>query len=408
MKRWINRIGIAVVALAIASLGGFYGYASYTANRTWDAPLPPITADMSPNSVARGAALFEVTCAGCHVNQKTNRFTGAPLVDIPKFLGTFHSANLTSHPTAGIGARSDQEIARMIRYGVKHDGRRGFMPTWAMSDSDVAAILGYLRTPAPAFAPDSSVAPASRISRMGAMVLTATGAFKLSSVPPSGVIAPPKGATPEYGRYLAEGVYDCGGCHTAGFSSDKMAGETAFAGGFEFADAAGHKIWSSNITFDESGIAGWTLEEFQAALNTGLRRDGSALRFPMQRYRRMDAVESEAIYRYLQTLPKRHNVVKGKHITGPALAGRSADGAQLYAQFGCATCHDEGAPYREQFVAARGKSASDLAKWIRNPEAYKPGTAMPTYASMLSEADAEKLAKWIVGETAQPQIAGGL
>ncbi|MHB0970652.1 MAG: c-type cytochrome [Thermoanaerobaculia bacterium] len=71
--------------------------------------------------------------------------------------------------------------------------------------------------------------------------------------------------------------------------------------------------------------------------------------------------------------------------------------------FDCGGCHtpgfatdDEGAPYREQLVAAKGKHPGDLARWIRNPEAHKPGTAMPTYAGMLSESDAEKLAAWII------------
>jgi mono/diheme cytochrome c family protein len=228
------------------------------------------------------------------------------------------------------------------------------------------------------------------------MLFTAAGAFALNDIPPSGVTAPPKGPTPEYGRYIAEGVFDCGGCHTPGFAADKMNGDAAFAGGFQFADPAGRKIYSANLTFDESGLGGWTLDEFQTTLTTGLRRDGSALRFPMPKYRMLDAVETEAIYRYLQTLPKRHNVVEGRHVMGAAIAATSTGPAQIYTRLGCAECHDAGAPYREQLVAAKGKHPSDLARWIRNPEAYKPGTAMPTYAGRLSESDAEKLAAWIV------------
>ena len=61
--------------------------------------------------------------------------------------------------------------------------------------------------------------------------------------------------TVEYGRYMAQ-VLDCVGCHTEGFSGDKMAHPRAFAGGFEFTDPTGTPIWSKNITMDpETGIS---------------------------------------------------------------------------------------------------------------------------------------------------------
>jgi mono/diheme cytochrome c family protein len=36
-----------------------------------------------------------------------------------------------------------------------------------------------------------------------------------------------------------------------------------------------------------------------------------------------------------------------------------------------------------------------LARWIRNPEAFLPGTVMPTFAPVLDEAGALELAEWI-------------
>jgi hypothetical protein len=64
------------------------------------------------------------------------------------------AANITSHPTAGIGAWSDQKIARAITQGVSRDGR-ALKPPMAFSfyaglkDGDLAAIIAYLRTVPP-------------------------------------------------------------------------------------------------------------------------------------------------------------------------------------------------------------------------------------------------------------------
>jgi mono/diheme cytochrome c family protein len=64
------------------------------------------------------------------------------------------AANITSHPTAGIGAWSDQEIGRAITQGISRDGR-ALKPPMAFSfyavlkDADLAAIIAYLRTVPP-------------------------------------------------------------------------------------------------------------------------------------------------------------------------------------------------------------------------------------------------------------------
>ena len=56
------------------------------------------------------------------------------------------AANITSHPTAGIGAWSDQEIARAITQGILRDGR-ALKPPMAfrfyagLKDGDLAAII---------------------------------------------------------------------------------------------------------------------------------------------------------------------------------------------------------------------------------------------------------------------------
>jgi mono/diheme cytochrome c family protein len=61
------------------------------------------------------------------------------------------SANITSHPTAGLGSWTDAEIKHAITEGVSRDGRQllPFMPYWLykkMEPSDLDAIVAYLRS----------------------------------------------------------------------------------------------------------------------------------------------------------------------------------------------------------------------------------------------------------------------
>ena len=61
------------------------------------------------------------------------------------------AANITSHPTKGIGAWTDEEIKRAIADGVSRDGRKlkppmDFGSYRRINDSDLGAIVAYLRT----------------------------------------------------------------------------------------------------------------------------------------------------------------------------------------------------------------------------------------------------------------------
>jgi len=61
------------------------------------------------------------------------------------------SANITSHPTAGLGGWTDAEIKHAIQEGESRDGRKllPFMPYWLykkMEPSDLDAIVAYLRS----------------------------------------------------------------------------------------------------------------------------------------------------------------------------------------------------------------------------------------------------------------------
>jgi cytochrome c oxidase subunit II len=95
---------------------------------------------------------------------------------------------------------------------------------------------------------------------------------------------------------------------------------------------------------------------------------------------------------------------------GAAAAGNPQQGAQLIGQKGCGTCHTipgiqgangtigpglAGVAARSQIAggAVPNNGPDDLKKWIMNPPALKPGTAMPNLN--LSDADATNIVAYL-------------
>lgn len=396
--RKLLRIVAVLAALLLVALGGVVAYAVYRAGRPIEAPYPPIRADRSPQGVARGAVIFHAVCEPCHRAPDSERAAGAYLAQIPKDLGTFYASNLTSDVAAGIGGLRDEEIARAIRYGVNRHGRISVMPGSAMGDADVAAVIGFLRSEDPLFLPDPQRLPPSRFSLLGKVIFALTGGFDLPAWPASGMPTPERAPTVEYGRYMADVVYGCGGCHTPGSprDTDKVQGPDAYTGGLEMRDATGRVVISPNLTLHESGLGSWTREDFARALRDGIRPDGAVLRSPMPRFRGADDIEIAALWAYLASLPRLPGAAPRPPAKDMAPGARPDQSPEvLFVSLGCADCHAPGARYHANLARAFGRPAEDVARWILNPEAFQPGTQMPTYADLIDEPAALALARWI-------------
>ena len=73
--------------------------------------------------------------------------------------------------------------------------------------------------------------------------------------------------------------------------------------------AGGDPSWppARNLTPHETGLAGWTYDDFIRALREGVRPDGTALQPPMSLLvtpaQQMKDVELQALWMYLQSLP---------------------------------------------------------------------------------------------------------
>jgi len=209
------------------------------------------------------------------------------------------------YPYSGIGKLKDGEIARALRYGVRHDGKAllDFMPFYHLSDADLTAIVSYLRTipPVKNKVPDHDWNFLGKV--VGAFMLKPMGDGKIEETPAVDT-------TIAYGKYIAENVANCRGCHTVrNMMNGDYIGEY-YAGGhkmevFDIATGTmikGQHITTPNITPDpETGrITNWSQEQFVNRFRQGRLISGSPM--PWGPFSRMTETELKAIYKYLRTL----------------------------------------------------------------------------------------------------------
>ena len=113
------------------------------------------------------------------------------------------------------------------------------------------------------------------------------------------------------GQYLTRAA-DCVACHTAPTGKP-------FAGGRAFKLPFG-TLFSTNITPDEeSGIGGWSDEDFVRALHEGIRKDGEHLypAFPYPSYTLLTRSDVRAIKAYLFSLKPVRNVPPANDLSFP-------------------------------------------------------------------------------------------
>jgi mono/diheme cytochrome c family protein len=99
------------------------------------------------------------------------------------------------------------------------------------------------------------------------------------------------------GRYLTI-AGDCDSCHTARNGH-------SFAGGHVVATPFG-AIPAPNLTPDrDTGLGGWTPDDFYRAMHSGKGHDGTSLypAFPFTSYTKVTRADTDAIFAYLKTLP---------------------------------------------------------------------------------------------------------
>lgn len=274
-------------------------------NEKYNAPYPDIKASSDSNVINRGKHMVfsSAHCASCHGNSNSDSLLKLGIqpslsggYQFKLEIGNIYARNITSDKETGIGKLTDAEIARTLYYGVGSDGRAmfDFMPFHNVSESDMQAIISYLRTQKPV----KNKVPPNEYNTMGKIVK----AFLLKPTGPSGSI--PKSMVPDtsvqYGGYLVNSVGNCSGCHT---QRDMMTGAyigAHMAGGNEF-DENGTKFITPNLTTDSSSrIFGWSFDNFKSRFRMGKLVENTPM--PWNSYKRMTDDELKAIYKYLQTV----------------------------------------------------------------------------------------------------------
>jgi mono/diheme cytochrome c family protein len=250
----------------------------------------------------RGEYLVRVVaaCGNCHTpitpegHDPTRELAGGFVEETPAF--TAYAPNITPDPDTGIGRWSDAEIRRAIREGLRPDGSVIGPPMpivlyRGLSDADLDAMVAFLRTVAPV----RNEVPRSEYR----MPLPPAWGPPVEFVPDI-----PRGATADYGAYLAGPVAHCMECHTTFGPTGPMYETHWGAGGAEFNGPWGASV-SANLTPHADGIAAYTDAELADMIRKGVRPDGSRMAPPMGYpfYARMAGEDVGAIIAYLRTLP---------------------------------------------------------------------------------------------------------
>ena len=292
-KKVLGIVGGVIAGAAV--IGGIYVGMQVRAfdasmDKVYDIPIPAVTLSTDPAVLARGKHLAESVAACASRDCHGTDFGGGQTLHIGP-LGTMTGPNLTK---ANLGAAyTDGELARIIHYGIKKDGRSvRFMPAqdfgW-LPDADVTAIISYLRSVPNVERENGPMGVgtlAKIIDRQNKFVMDV--ARRTVLIPRETVPAPEP--TPAYGRFLAR---QCSGCHGEGLSGGPIPG------------APPNLPIPLNITPDETGIKGWTQADFDKLLQQGIRRNGAALNpfMPFAAFGKMDDTERKALYTYLMSLP---------------------------------------------------------------------------------------------------------
>ena len=173
----LGRILMWLAAVAVLVIIVFIIFVLVRADRTYDAPYPDINARQDSTLLARGGYLSNgpAHCAHCHASvSELTRVEAGELVplsggfDFVLPIGTVYTPNITPDEETGIGAFTDRELARSLRYGVKRNGQAlmDFMPFYDLSDQDLTAIISYLRGTQPV----KNLRPENKWNFIGKMV----------------------------------------------------------------------------------------------------------------------------------------------------------------------------------------------------------------------------------------------
>jgi mono/diheme cytochrome c family protein len=270
---------------------------------------------------ARGAYLVKhvAVCGDCHtpMDQTGQPIAGKELAggqrfDLGPTLGVVYSKNITPDSATGIGMMTDEQIIKAIRTGIaEHMHTGGHMETDTlvvmpyqyfanMSDSDVKAIVAYLRYSVKAVS-NQVTEDTVKIPRF----------LFPNFVTPNPTTV---NATTTHGKYLVT-IGLCVDCHTPTNPTTFQKDMTKFLAGGEPFELPFGTVYTLNLTPDDStGLGKWTDAQINTALTTGIDDEGQKLCPPMPwpSYKGMTQADRDAVIAYLRAIPPIVNKVPDK------------------------------------------------------------------------------------------------
>ena len=297
VKKMLKGIGIllgALMGLLVLSVGAAYGVSQYKLNRTYPTPVIGLKIGNDAATIERGKHLATAVavCVDCHGPD----LSGKTILDDPA-IGLVQSPNITSGKN-GYGPKlSDEDIARVVRFGVMPDGRSARIMSSddyiTLSDADLADIIAYVRSVPPVDSAPYQITlhPLGAILHAVGQVPIDTAARLNRSHYKSD--APPIGPTVEYGHYLAK-ISGCMGCHNPSLSGGPIVGTPP-----------GYPE-TSNLT-PKGELSAFTEETFMTTVRTGVNPFGRKLNdvMPSKYYKNMTDVELKALWAYIKTIPSK-------------------------------------------------------------------------------------------------------
>ena len=283
--RIIGKVLLGLVALIVLVVIAGYAVSAMKLRKRYAIAPSRVVVPTDSASMARGHALAALGgCTGCH---------GANLggqMMIQQFpIARLGAPNLT-RGRGGVGAAySDAEWERAIRHGVRRSGEPLFiMPSNAFNefrDEDVGQVIAYLRSVPPVdnAVPRRTIYPLFRVLHMiGAPLVEAE---KIDHARQAKV-APPPGATVEYGKFVGQG---CQFCHGADLKGQAVGGEPGAP---------------PSPDISRTGNPGrWTEAQFIQTLRTGVTPAGRRLvdrYMPWSAIRNLNDDELRGLWMYLQ------------------------------------------------------------------------------------------------------------
>lgn len=284
--KWSGRIAGGLLVLVLLGAASAYGVSERRGHVRFNVPEHPITVVSDEATIARGHHLATIRgCNECHASD----MAGKIMID-DKAFGRLVTANLTNGRKGGV--LSDRDWERAVRHGIRADSTPlDFMPSHeftGLADDDLTAIIAWTRS-LPAVTdshPATKIGPLARaLHAAGELALYPAEKVNHAASHPARVAATPDAG---YGKYMAAG---CMGCHGANYSGGKIVGAPP--------------DWPEAANLTPAGLGQYSEATFIAAMRTGKRPSGTAIRPPMdvRMTGAMTDVELKAIWAFLQTLP---------------------------------------------------------------------------------------------------------